>query len=96
MAHSGVDHVLPGPPRAVYGAFTVSWPTVGRVPEKSASARVVKPVCQNEGGVMHDLTEMPVEIDLDLDVRIATAGPVASVLMSNTDDGCDTVKTGDC
>ena len=32
----------------------------------------------------------------DLDVRIVETGPVSSVLMANTDDGCDTVKTGDC
>ncbi|MEV0453652.1 FxLD family lanthipeptide [Catellatospora methionotrophica] len=36
------------------------------------------------------------EVDLDLDVQIAATGPVSSVLMSSTDDGCDTVKTGDC
>ena len=35
-------------------------------------------------------------LDLDLDVQVAATGSVASVLMANTDDGCDTVKTGDC
>lgn len=32
----------------------------------------------------------------ELDVRIVEQGPAAGVLMANTDDGCDTVKTGDC
>lgn len=32
----------------------------------------------------------------DLDVRIVETGPVAGVLMANTDDGCDTQKNGDC
>lgn len=45
---------------------------------------------------MNELTNQPTDLDLDLDVRIATAGPVAAVLMANTDDGCDTQKTGDC
>ncbi|WP_435131436.1 FxLD family lanthipeptide [Actinacidiphila sp. bgisy144] len=35
-------------------------------------------------------------VDLDLDVRIVTAGPVAAALLSSTDDGCDTQKNGDC
>ncbi|MEE4541351.1 FxLD family lanthipeptide [Streptomyces sp. V4-01] len=35
-------------------------------------------------------------VDLDLDVRIVTAGPVAAALLSSTDDGCDTKKDGDC
>ncbi|WJV51682.1 FxLD family lanthipeptide [Streptomyces flavofungini] len=35
-------------------------------------------------------------VDLDLDVKIVTAGPVASALLSSTDDGCDTKKNGDC
>lgn len=35
-------------------------------------------------------------VDLDLSVRIVTAGPVASALLSSTDDGCDTDKNGDC
>jgi FxLD family lantipeptide len=35
-------------------------------------------------------------VDLDLDVRIVTAGPVAAALLSSTDDGCDTRKNGDC
>ncbi|WP_329064639.1 FxLD family lanthipeptide [Streptomyces sp. NBC_01429] len=35
-------------------------------------------------------------VDLDLNVRIVTAGPVAAALLSSTDDGCDTQKNGDC
>lgn len=35
-------------------------------------------------------------VDLDLNVRIVTAGPVAAALLSSTDDGCDTVKNSDC
>ena len=35
-------------------------------------------------------------VDLDLNVRIVTAGPVAAALLSSTDDGCDTLKNGDC
>lgn len=35
-------------------------------------------------------------VDLDLNVTIVTAGPVASALLSSTDDGCDTRKNGDC
>jgi FxLD family lantipeptide len=35
-------------------------------------------------------------VDLDLDVRIVTAGPVAAALLSSTDDGCDTVRGSDC
>ncbi len=35
-------------------------------------------------------------IDLDLDVRIVVAGPVAAALMGSTDNGCDTRKDGDC
>ncbi|MEN8649450.1 FxLD family lanthipeptide [Streptomyces sp. 21So2-11] len=35
-------------------------------------------------------------VDLDLSVRIVTAGPVAAALLSSTDDGCDTQKNGDC
>lgn len=31
-----------------------------------------------------------------LDVRIVEVGPVAEVLLANTDDGCDTVKGSDC
>ncbi|MGH3977872.1 MAG: FxLD family lanthipeptide [Pseudonocardiaceae bacterium] len=34
--------------------------------------------------------------DLDLDVRIVVAGPVAAALLGSTDDGCDTRKDGDC
>jgi FxLD family lantipeptide len=34
--------------------------------------------------------------DFELDVRIVEAGPVAAVLMEDTDDGCDTVKGSDC
>lgn len=37
-----------------------------------------------------------VTTDLDLDVRIVTAGPVAAALLSSTDDGCDTVRGSDC
>ncbi|AZM47992.1 FxLD family lantipeptide [Streptomyces sp. WAC 06738] len=35
-------------------------------------------------------------IDLDLNVSIVTTGPVAAALLSSTDDGCDTVRGGDC
>ncbi|MET9294998.1 FxLD family lanthipeptide [Streptomyces sp. NPDC003077] len=35
-------------------------------------------------------------VDLDLNVRIVTAGPVAAALLSSTDDGCDTDMNGDC
>ncbi|MGW6454364.1 FxLD family lanthipeptide [Streptomyces sp. NPDC055078] len=35
-------------------------------------------------------------VDLDLDVQIVTAGPVAAALLSSTDDGCDTDVNGDC
>lgn len=35
-------------------------------------------------------------VDLDLNVTIVTAGPVAAALLSSTDDGCDTDKNGDC
>lgn len=35
-------------------------------------------------------------VDLDLDVRIVVAGPVATALLGSTDDGCDTDKDGDC
>ncbi|MEV7782130.1 FxLD family lanthipeptide [Kitasatospora sp. NPDC088351] len=35
-------------------------------------------------------------VDLDLDVTIVTAGPVAAALLSSTDDGCDTVRGSDC
>lgn len=44
-------------------------------------------------------TEQPKSVesvDLDLDVRIVTAGPAAAALLSSTDDGCDTLKNGDC
>lgn len=34
--------------------------------------------------------------DFDLDIRIVTDGPVASALLSSTDDGCDTVRGSDC
>ncbi|MET7640623.1 FxLD family lanthipeptide [Streptomyces sp. NPDC005438] len=37
-----------------------------------------------------------VDLDLDLNVNIVTAGPVAAALLSSTDDGCDTVRGGDC
>ncbi|WP_129838030.1 FxLD family lantipeptide [Streptomyces sp. RFCAC02] len=36
------------------------------------------------------------EVDLDLSISIVTAGPVAAALLSSTDDGCDTLKNGDC
>jgi FxLD family lantipeptide len=36
------------------------------------------------------------DVDLDLDVRIVTAGPVAAALLSSTDDGCDTVRGSNC
>ncbi|MFJ5927711.1 FxLD family lanthipeptide [Kitasatospora sp. NPDC092948] len=35
-------------------------------------------------------------VELELDVSIVTAGPVAAALLSSTDDGCDTVKGSDC
>lgn len=35
-------------------------------------------------------------VDLDLDVRIVVAGPVAAALLGSTDNGCDTQKHGDC
>ncbi|MDT0377203.1 FxLD family lanthipeptide [Streptomyces sp. DSM 42041] len=35
-------------------------------------------------------------VDLDLDVSIVTSGPVSAALLSSTDDGCDTVRGGDC
>ncbi|WP_078511948.1 FxLD family lanthipeptide [Streptomyces nanshensis] len=35
-------------------------------------------------------------VDLELNVSIVTAGPVAAALLSSTDDGCDTVRGGDC
>lgn len=34
--------------------------------------------------------------DFRLDVRIVERGPVASVLLGDTDDGCDTVRGSDC
>jgi FxLD family lantipeptide len=34
---------------------------------------------------------------LDLDIRIVTGpDPAAAQLLGSTDDGCDTLKTGDC
>ncbi|MCO5994802.1 hypothetical protein [Actinoallomurus rhizosphaericola] len=33
---------------------------------------------------------------LELDIRIVEAGSAVSVLLGNTDDGCDTLKNGDC
>ena len=42
----------------------------------------------------HAVTASP--IDLDLDTRIGTTGPDAAALLSSADDGCDTVKGGDC
>ncbi|GAA4612825.1 hypothetical protein GCM10023195_55230 [Actinoallomurus liliacearum] len=38
----------------------------------------------------------PVGTELDLDVRIVESGSAVSVLLGNTDDGCDTQKNGDC
>jgi FxLD family lantipeptide len=35
-------------------------------------------------------------VDLDLDVRIVTTGPVAAALLSSTDNGCNTVPGSDC
>lgn len=35
-------------------------------------------------------------VDLDLDVRIVTAGPVAAALLGSTDNGCNTVRGSDC
>jgi FxLD family lantipeptide len=32
----------------------------------------------------------------DLDVRIVTTGTPAAMLLGDTDDGCDTLKDGDC
>ncbi|WP_018908086.1 FxLD family lanthipeptide [Salinispora arenicola] len=32
----------------------------------------------------------------ELDVQIVTEGPVAAALLTDTDDGCDTVKGSDC
>jgi FxLD family lantipeptide len=37
-----------------------------------------------------------VDLDLDLDVSIVESGDAVSALLGNTDDGCDTQKTGDC
>jgi FxLD family lantipeptide len=44
--------------------------------------------------MLEPVTAKPV--DLDLSVRIVTAGPVAAALLSSTDDGCDTDRNGDC
>lgn len=46
--------------------------------------------------VTKDRAKTAESVDLDLDVRIVTAGPVAAALLSSTDDGCDTQKNGDC
>ncbi|MEO7193468.1 MAG: FxLD family lanthipeptide [Pseudonocardiaceae bacterium] len=35
-------------------------------------------------------------VDLDLDVKIVTAGPVVAALLSSTDNGCNTVRGSDC
>ncbi|HVQ99756.1 MAG TPA: hypothetical protein VMS16_13285 [Mycobacterium sp.] len=35
-------------------------------------------------------------VDLDLDVKIVTAGPVAVTILSSTDNGCNTVRGSDC
>ncbi|WP_412540072.1 FxLD family lanthipeptide [Longispora sp. K20-0274] len=32
----------------------------------------------------------------ELDLRIATEGPVVAALLSSTDDGCDTKQGSDC
>lgn len=43
--------------------------------------------------------EQPVGTDvgeIDLDVRVVETGEMVNVLLGNTDDGCDTQKTGDC
>lgn len=32
----------------------------------------------------------------DLDVRIVTSGTPTAALLGDTDDGCDTLKDGDC
>ena len=34
--------------------------------------------------------------EFELDVRLVEYGPVAAVLLGDTDDGCDTKKDGDC
>ncbi|MGH3767720.1 MAG: FxLD family lanthipeptide [Pseudonocardiaceae bacterium] len=34
--------------------------------------------------------------DFDLDVRIVTAGPVAALLLSCPDGGCDTMPGSEC
>ena len=44
----------------------------------------------------NERTQSVESVDLDLDVRIVTAGPVAAALLSSTDDVCDTQKNGDC
>lgn len=35
-------------------------------------------------------------LDLDLDVRIVTTGPVTAALLCTTDNGCNTVRGSDC
>ena len=34
--------------------------------------------------------------ELNLNVRIVTRGAVNAALLGDTDDGCDTLKNGDC
>lgn len=34
--------------------------------------------------------------ELDLDVRVVETGDAVNALLGNTDDGCDTLKNGDC
>lgn len=36
------------------------------------------------------------DLDLDLDVRIVTTGPVTAALLCTTDNGCNTVRGSDC
>jgi FxLD family lantipeptide len=47
---------------------------------------------------LHSVAADTVDLDLelDLDVRIVVAGPVAAALLGSTDNGCDTRKDGDC
>jgi len=34
--------------------------------------------------------------EFELDIKVVEFGPVAAALLGNTDDGCDTLKDGDC
>lgn len=38
----------------------------------------------------------PPEDDFVLDVRLVEAGPDTTILLGDTDDGCDTQRPGDC